>query len=99
MADDATAFAHRYVAFDSLFLVDWAVGSDPAEHIEYVKNYFSSYEPYTQGFNTNDVAIDDSQQKVNRHYRGNFERLVALKTKYDPSNLFRLNANIPPGGT
>lgn len=98
VADDATAFAHRYVAFDTLFVANWAMGTDPAEHIEYVRDYFSTYEPYTEGFYTNDVALDDTQQKINRNYRGNYERLVALKTKYDPTNLFRLNANIPPRG-
>ena len=35
-------------------------------------------------------------QRVNETYGGNFERLVALKTRYDPTNLFRLNANVRP---
>jgi FAD/FMN-containing dehydrogenase len=96
VADDATAFAHRYVAFDSLFVVNWTMGSDPAAHIQYLRDYFATYEPYTEGFYTNDVALDDTQQKINRNYRGNYERLVALKTTYDPTNLFRLNANVPP---
>jgi FAD/FMN-containing dehydrogenase len=96
VSDDATAFAHRYVAFDTLFLVDWAMGSDPAAHIQYLRDYFARYEAYTEGFYTNDVALDETQQKINRNYRGNYERLVGLKTKYDPTNLFRLNANIPP---
>jgi hypothetical protein len=96
VADDAPAFAHRYAAFDTLFVANWKTGTDPAAHIEYVRHYFSTDEPYTEGFYTNDVALDDTQQKINRNYRGNYERLVGLKTKYDPTNLFRLNANIPP---
>lgn len=35
-------------------------------------------------------------QRVNETYGGTFERLVALKTRYDPTNLFRLNANVRP---
>jgi FAD/FMN-containing dehydrogenase len=35
-------------------------------------------------------------ERVNETYGGNVERLVALKTRYDPTNLFRLNANVRP---
>ena len=47
------------------------------------------------GFYTNDL-IDESQEQIDRNYMGNHERLVALKNRYDPENLFRLNANVRP---
>jgi FAD/FMN-containing dehydrogenase len=40
--------------------------------------------------------IDQQQEKLNENYRGNYDRLVALKNKYDPTNFLRLNANIEP---
>jgi FAD/FMN-containing dehydrogenase len=92
---DATAFAHRYVTHDTLFLMNWAIGVDPAPHIQWLREYFATVEPFTYGFYTNDV-MDESQAAVNRNYQGNYERLAGLKNKYDPSNLFRLNANIVP---
>ncbi len=92
---DATAFAHRYVKHDTLFLMDWAMGVDPAPHIQWLREYFATVQPFTHGFYTNDV-MDESQRVVNRNYQGNYERLAHLKKKYDPTNLFRLNANIVP---
>lgn len=39
---------------------------------------------------------DDDQDRIRVNYRGNYERLVAIKRKYDPGNLFHLNQNIRP---
>ncbi len=95
VASDATAFAHRHVKHDTLFLMDWPVEIDPTEHINWVRQYWKTVEPHTRGVYANDL-VDMSQQKVHRNYGGNYDRLLALKNKYDPTNLFRLNANIEP---
>jgi FAD/FMN-containing dehydrogenase len=52
--------------------------------------------PLTKGFYTNYVDSDVTMAGYRENYGANFERLVALKAKYDPKNLFRLNANVPP---
>ena len=41
---------------------------------------------------------DEGEDRIREAYRGNYDRLVAIKTKYDPTNLFRLNQNIKPNG-
>jgi FAD/FMN-containing dehydrogenase len=42
------------------------------------------------------MAREVTASEINANYRGNYERLVAIKKKFDPTNLFRLNANVQP---
>ena len=95
IAPDATAFPHRGIHATSLLTADWLAATDPAPHLEWLRKYWLAIEPHTAGFYTNDV-IDETQKQVDENYLGNYPRLVALKTKYDPTNLFRLNANVKP---
>lgn len=96
VANDATAFSHRDSVGNLLGIVDWAYGSDPAEHIAYMRSYWAEIEKFSQGFYANDINEDTSAAAINANYRGNYDRLVQLKNKYDPTNLFRLNANVAP---
>lgn len=95
VAPDATAFTHRSAAFN--FGVMYA-GDDPSMNeakIAAVREYYKEMEPYMAGFYTN--LNEESEQKTWGNYGSNYPRLVQLKNKYDPNNLFRLNANIKPG--
>jgi FAD/FMN-containing dehydrogenase len=94
--DNATAFAHRYALANMMTMSGWAYGAESADHIEATRRYWSSLEKFTRGFYVNDMPREATSNDINANYRGNYARLVALKTKYDPSNLFRLNANIQP---
>ena len=73
--------------------VSWKMGNDSAPHIAYARKYWSTLEPLTSGFYVNEVN-DESSAVLNANYRENFPRMVAVKKQYDPSNLFRLNANV-----
>ena len=95
IAADATAFPHRDINYIPLLIIDWPIDSDPAEHIAWLKQTWKSIEPHIQGFYTNDL-IDESQQQVDENYLGNYARLVEIKNRWDPTNLFRLNANVIP---
>ena len=72
---------------------------DPAEHIQATRKYWATLEPFTRGFYVNDMAREASSSEINSNYRGNYKRLVTIKNQYDPTNLFRLNANIQPTKT
>lgn len=91
----ATAFAHRDAQWNMLNSVFWKFGDDPAQHVQWIRQYWAGLEPFTQGFYVNDAG-DRSGAEVQNNYRRNHERLVAAKNKYDPKNLFRLNANVKP---
>ena len=93
---DATAFAHRWASHSVFTTVAWEPNVDRDPHVKYVRSYWDEVEPSTRGFYTNEVS-DESQQILNSNYEGNFERLLGIKNEYDPTNLFRLNANIRSG--
>jgi len=95
VAANATAFAHRFSLASVFTTADWPAGTSRASHVQYVRNHWAAIEPFTRGFYVNEVA-NESQQVINANYEGNYPRLAELKNKYDPTNLFRLNANIQP---
>jgi FAD/FMN-containing dehydrogenase len=93
---DATAFSRRDANWSAVF-----VGIDPdpanAEVItEWTKEYWEALHPYSAGGAYINFMMDEGQERIKATYRDNFERLVDIKNKYDPTNLFRVNQNIRP---
>ena len=64
--------------------------------VEQMRGIWRELEPMTQGFYTNYEGKGTADARYRDNFGPNLERLVALKAKYDPGNLFRLNANVPP---
>jgi len=91
---DATAFPYRGVLANLLASVAWKAGDPPTEHVNWIKQYWTGIEPFTSGFYVND--LEAGATNVQENFRRNLERLVAVKNRYDPRNLFRLNANVKP---
>ena len=92
---EATAFAHRKSIANMFVSVTWPKDDEAAGHVDYIRKYWKTLEPATDGYYTVDTA-NESRAVRHGNYQGNFPRLLELKKKYDPSNLFRLNANINP---
>ena len=91
-----TAFSQRDANFSMLSFVSWKTGEASDEHIKYINSHWSHAAPFLTGFYVNDY-FDQTQEMVNGTYRDNFPRLLKVKQQYDPTNLFRMNANIQPG--
>ena len=75
------------------------VDPDPANNeklISWTKEYWDALHPYSAGGAYVNMMMDEGQERVQASYRDNYDRLVAVKSKYDPANLFRVNQNIKP---
>jgi FAD/FMN-containing dehydrogenase len=92
---DGTAFAHRYAEHTLFSTVAWPPEADSEPHVRWLKDYWRTIKPFTNGFYTNEVS-NESQDIVNSNYQGNYKRLAQIKGRFDPGNLFRLNANVLP---
>jgi FAD binding domain-containing protein/berberine-like enzyme len=95
---DATAVWNREPGYN---LVITSVWMDPAatdENVAWTRGTFEAMRPFFAGRRwVNYLDTDDAGEDMARAaYGGNYDRLVELKTKYDPGNLFRLNINVAP---
>jgi FAD/FMN-containing dehydrogenase len=96
--ESATAFPHRTPGFNVLIPSVWLDPADTDENIRWTRESHAALRPHLRaGRYVNYLGADDTGDAVARAaYGNNFDRLVDVKTKYDPTNLFRLNLNIPP---
>lgn len=93
---DATAFAWRDAGFSTVLGPSWRVAADSASNIAWGREYYDALRPHSaEGGYVNFMSGDDDD-RVRANYGQNFERLAAVKARYDPENLFRLNQNIAP---
>jgi FAD/FMN-containing dehydrogenase len=94
---DQTAFAARRTQWDFDIIGQWGDPAESARHVDWVRRAWDKMTPAlgNTGY-INHLAADDPPEKVRASYGTNLERLRQLKTKYDPTNFFRLNPNITP---
>ena len=60
------------------------------------RNYWNDLHPYSAGGAYINFMMEEGDDRIKATYGDHYEKLVAIKTKYDPSNLFRVNQNIKP---
>src|SRR5918995_2440317 len=92
----STAVGEREVGFEINMVAGWPP-SDPngQSHIAWVRQAWDSLLPSSVGVYANFLS-DEGAEGIDAAYGGRLQRLIALKDRYDPENVFRLNANIPP---
>ena len=91
-----TPWAYRDAKYAGVFV---GVDADPdnAEKItDWAKSYQEALHPYSSGGAYTNFMMDEGQERVRASYKQNYDRLVDIKTKYDPGNFFRVNQNIKP---
>ena len=92
----ATAFPHRDEHYDLIILSQWADPADSAKNIEWTRAFFDAMQPFLErGVYVNNLG-EEGEDRVQAAYGANYDRLLALKNMYDPTNLFRFNQNIKP---
>ena len=91
-----TAFSYRDADYSIALSPTLTTREECEARKDWVRAYHKALEPHcAEGAYVNFMDADD-QDRVRANYRGNHARLTALKRRYDPGNLFRLNHNITP---
>jgi hypothetical protein len=77
------------------------VGVDPDPEnkeliIKWARDYWNDLHPYSAGGAYVNFMMEEGDERIRAAYGENYERLVAIKNKYDPNNFFRVNQNIRP---
>jgi FAD/FMN-containing dehydrogenase len=93
---EATAVGDRGTGFEVNVTAAWQPSdADPQRHVQWVRDGWNALQPHASGVYANFLS-DEGPAGVETAYGARLTRLVALKDRFDPTNFFRLNGNIPP---
>ena len=96
VAADATAYRHRDVEFIMNVHGRWETAAEDESGIAWCRELFDAMTPFATGGVYVNFMTEEEEQRVQAAYGDSYDRLAQLKSKYDPTNLFRLNQNIRP---
>jgi FAD/FMN-containing dehydrogenase len=98
VAPTDTAFPHREPGYNLVLIAQWLDRADDEASIAWVRETADALSPHMADQSYVNYLAADEADRVRFAYGPNWERLVKLKARYDPDNLFRLNQNIDPRG-
>jgi FAD/FMN-containing dehydrogenase len=97
VGEGGTAFGQRGFAFNLLITALWTDPAATDENVGWARELWDAMRPHASDAAYLNYVGDEGDERVRASYgRPNYERLVALKQKYDPTNFFNLNQNIAP---
>jgi len=97
VGQDETAFAHREWTYNFLITSAWADPADSETNIRWTREFWEAMQPFMADALYVNYTSDEGEDLLRAAYAAETrERLVTLKNKYDPTNLFRINQNIKP---
>jgi len=96
VGNSETPFSYRDAEWSQVIV---GVDPDPANSAlitGWAKDYYAALHPYGAGGAYVNFMMDEGEDRIRASYRGNYDRLSAIKAKYDPGNFFNVNQNIRP---
>ena len=94
---DETAVAYRDAPYNMLTVAIWEDPAADAATIRWARDLWERMQPFSAGGAYINYMGDEGEDRVLAAYSpAKYERLVGLKNRYDPTNMFRLNQNITP---
>ena len=96
VAVEATAYPHRDAKFIMNVHTRWENSSQDAECIDWARKFYEASKPFSTGGVYMNFLSEGEEERIEGAYGQNFERLMKIKSIYDPDNLFRTNQNIRP---
>jgi FAD binding domain/Berberine and berberine like len=91
-----TAFAQRHAQYDLAILGQWVRPEESERHIAWARAFADAMRPYGSGAYLLNFLGEEGHDTIAAAFGSNYARLVEVKTKYDPTNFFRVNQNIQP---
>jgi hypothetical protein len=91
------AFAQRHAQYSLIILAQWTAPGESPRHIEWARGLADAMRPFSSGAYYLNYLGDEGEDTIKATFGPNYDRLRAVKKKYDPKNFFRLNQNIKPG--
>lgn len=96
VSPDATAFGHRDANWSMVIVSAWEDAADDDANIQWVRDYSAAISPYSEPGGYVNFMFSDDDDRVPANYGANYQRLVEVKRKWDPDNVFHVNQNIRP---